>query len=86
MSEPERKTVIRRAAPHLAEWIEKRGSGVFIRLDHEDQWQLYGIFGVPSVHNAETGRRWEIQLGRYVPVSHTAGYRWTVRSGKYVPQ
>lgn len=82
----ETEEAILRVAPTLTDAIKQHGGRVYVKLNHEDQWELYGPFGVPSALDAETGRRWENHGSRYVPVSHINGYRWQVRDGRYVPQ
>ena len=81
----EAKKAIRRINPALADAIKDRAGLVFVRLNRLDRWELYGPFGLPSVFDVETGRRWEDHAGQYVPVSHTTGYHWRVQNGRYVP-
>ena len=78
---------LRRIAPRMAEAIEKPGGGgsVWGRINADNEWELYGVFGVPSIFNPETGRRWAKQGREYIPVSHTSGYRWRAQDGKLVP-
>ena len=85
-TQPEAAQALRRIAPRMAEVIEKLGGGaVWGRIDAENEWELYGVFGVPTIFNPETGRRWEMQGSEYIPVSHWSGYRWRVQDGKFVP-
>ena len=81
----EAKKAIRRINPALADAIKDRAGRVFVRLNRQDRWELYGPFGLPSVFDRATGRRWEDHAGQYVPVSHTTGYHWRVQNGRYVP-
>jgi hypothetical protein len=78
---------LRRIAPRLAEAIAKPGgtARVYVRLGADNQWELYGPFGLESFFNPDTGRRWEKHGRDYIPIVHTTGYRWTVRRGRYVP-
>ena len=79
------KQALRRINPTLADAIKDRAGRVFVRLDSQDQWELFGPFGVANAFDMETGRRWESHGGQYLPVSHTTGYRWRVENGRYVP-
>ncbi len=78
---------LRRIAPRLAEAIAKPGgtARVYIRLDADNEWELYGPFGLESIFNPDAGLRWEKHGRDYIPIGHTTGYRWTVRRGRYVP-
>jgi hypothetical protein len=74
------------AATTLAEAVsDPDNRGVYARLNNQDQWELYGPFGIPSVLDAESGSRWESHGGRYVPISHARGYRWVVHGERYAP-
>jgi hypothetical protein len=82
------EATLEKVAPEMSEAMKELGDfggRVYVRLNRDDRWEVYGPFGVPHAYDAESGHRWENHGGQYVPVTHTTGYRWVVRDGRYVP-
>lgn len=69
----------------FAQKVERSGGLAFLRLNHENQWELDRVATIPTIYNAETGDRWDWTNGRYVPVVSSSGYRWAVSERQYVP-
>ena len=88
--------------PDLAAELEEHGRIVtvlYFTLDGDGTWRDVSTAKHPTIHNLETGQRWEqVNLkhpqpgntwergpAAFLPVVHTWGYRWAVQGGKYVP-
>jgi hypothetical protein len=66
---------LRKVNPGIARQVTQEGSSIFLELQPSGHWRLTRT-SVPSVHDAQTGARWEWQFGRYIPVHSTSDYGW----------
>lgn len=76
---------LKRLDPRLAFDVTSTGASAFLRLDDQNDWQLVRHQSVASIMELETGRRWEQQWDRYLPVIHTSGDTWQHASREYQP-
>jgi hypothetical protein len=76
---------LKRIDPRLAFDVTSTGAAAFLRLDDQNDWQLVRHQSVASIVELETGRRWEEQWDRYLPVVHTAGDTWQIDGLGYRP-
>lgn len=85
-STEQQQDLIAKVAPRWAKSMQHVGSDAYVRLNHEQSWQLVQHLTVPSLYDMETARRWEWHGKRRVAVGHTGGYRWRVENGRYHPE
>lgn len=76
--------LLRRRDPKLAEEVSREGTEVFLKLGANQRWTLTRT-KVPLIYNDETGERWEMQFGKYMPVGHMGGFSWARRGNGYTP-
>ena len=76
--------LLRQRDPKLAEEVTRDGTEVFFKLYPDQQWRLTRT-GVPLIYNEQSGERWELQFGKYLPVRHLEGYSWRRNGNRYVP-
>ena len=81
----ERREILEQVDREFAQKLERTGGLAFLRLNHDNQWELDRVATIPTIYNAETGERWDWANGRYVPVVSSSGYHWAVRDGQYEP-
>ncbi len=81
---PEDMKLLRARDPKLAEEVSREGTEVFFKLHADQRWRLTRT-AVPFIYNDETGERWELQFGRYMPVEHLGGFAWRREGDRYVP-
>jgi len=60
--------------PGIYRQVLQEGAAIFVELKPDGHWRLTKT-SVPTVRDAETGRHWEWQFGRYIPVRRTSYYQ-----------
>jgi hypothetical protein len=76
--------LLRQRDPKLAEEVTREGTEVFFKLHPDQKWRLTRTT-VPLIYNEQSGERWELQFGKYRPISHLDGYSWRRNGDRYVP-
>ena len=78
-----RRKALEKRAPELARRLATQGARPSLRLDDDNRWRLDQATNSGRVFDLATGERYELQLGRPVPVFNTGGNSWAWTGSGY---
>ena len=84
-SESQTQDIVVTAAGNWAKLSSGSGQKLMVRLQAAGAWEVLRTSSVRSHFDLKTGRRWQWNGPRKVPVKHTAGSAWRFEDGWYVP-